>query len=696
MLLLYALVSVLSLNRLIFDLHRVVSAGPLNDYHLFTWNFWWIDYALTTLHADPFFTDYVLFPFRNNLTTHTLTPILYPPYKLLAPLVGDPAALNLILWASFVLTAYLTFLFLRRQAGRFVSPVLPLCGGLLFAFLPGMLDHAINDHANMWLMAWLPGLLLFWDQVARTGNPIWAALFGVALWGVWLTDLQFLIWLPFLLVPFGLRTLWQAGPRRLRLLMLAVLALVVMGGLIAIVPLPAMLAGQSGPTSPARYLTAEAHSLPASAFLLMPPDPPADRSIGRLVIALALAALIFPGRRTAERWFWLVVSIPPFLLSLGPTLYIGNTGEQALALPYRLLHDALQGLYRYPSRFAPVGVLALLVFICLSYLSFRPPLGLRGRLALVAGLLLLILIDGRLLSPFPIQPVLPDYALYHAIAEEPDDAVLLHVPTTVHSGWMQVGGDQGQRAMWYQRIHHKKQVNGSLSRIPDTMHLYYQESPLLGWFSWSFDSRSPDVPAASAELSRLVRTWPLGYVAVHLDWLDPTASLPILGFLNTHPDLCVMGQEHDLVLYRARERGCPPPQNDLALDFGAQGDESHLIGGWYVREDIGGVAGRWSRGEASLRLAVQPERGYELTFSALGYGAGRRVNIRIGGVEVAAVALSSAWATYSVSIPPGLIKPDSALTLAANGEASPAGSGSPDARALSAAYRWLRLTPSAP
>jgi hypothetical protein len=80
----YALATVLVLNRLILGLSSYVSQGPLNDYHEFIWNNWWIGYALGTLHADPYFTNYVLYPFTHNLALHALTPILFRPMRCLS------------------------------------------------------------------------------------------------------------------------------------------------------------------------------------------------------------------------------------------------------------------------------------------------------------------------------------------------------------------------------------------------------------------------------------------------------------------------------------------------------------------------------------------------------------------------------------------------------------------------------------
>ncbi len=688
----YGLATFLVLNDLIFNLDTHVSSGLLNDYDQFTWNNWWIGYAINTLHVDPYFTNYVLFPFQHNLSWHALTPILYPPYALLWPLLGDPATMNVILWGSFILAGYVTFLLLRRWTG---SITFALIGGLLFAFVPGMMDHAINYHANMWLMAWFPAILLLWDQVDRTKllarGLVWAVIFGLALWGLWMTDIEFLVWVPCLLLPFGILTLVRAQGRsaRLRLVGLGLVSLAVMDALILIAPLPAMLKGDSiGPVSPSNYITTRSYSLPLSAFFFFPGTD--DRSIGRVIVALTLLAFFARPRRPI-RWFWFGVALIPLILSLGSDVQIGDL---LIPLPYRLLHSALNGLYRFPSRFAPMGVLALLIFVGMS---FQP----RRRYLAAVVLVPAILLDGRLLAPFPIEPPAPDRAIYHTIRADTDDYVVLHVPVTAHSGWAQVGGNLGQRAQWYAITTQKKQINGGFSRIPDIEHIFWEQPPLLSWFSGTsfFVKPQPlDIPAASVELSRIIREWPVGYVIVHLNWLDPAYSLPILGFLNTHPGLCFVSQEEETVAYRARVRGCPDLTTDhVSLDFGRYGDEPYLIDGWYPREDISGSGARWSRSTVRLKVMLKPGQDYDLTLNALAFGEARRVTVRANESELTTFDLPEDWTANTVRIPARVIGPAGQvmLTLQANGETSPSSrTGSGDTRLLSVAYRSLQIAPA--
>ncbi len=547
----YLLVGFLVLNVLVFNIGTRVPSGPLNDYDQFTWNNWWIGYSINTLHTDPYYTNYILYPFQHNLSMHALTPILYPPYALLHPLFGDPATMNVILWLSFALDGYVAFLFLRRWTR---SNTFALLGGLLFAFSPGMIDHAINYHANMWLLFWFPAMLLLWERVATAQRRalLWAGIFGVALWGLWMTDLELMIWTPCLLLPFGFLTLIQAKGRRVRLALLGTVSIVIMLVLCtAIAPFPALLRGDPvGTTSPSTYDTTRSYSLPLSAFFLVPGS--ADRGIGRVLVVLVVLALLMRPNRPI-RWFWFGTAWIALILSLGSDVQIGSV---LVPLPYRIVHAVFHGLYRWPSRFAPMGILALLVFVGMSFKASKP----RPRALIAVIGTLAILVDFNLLAPFPTQTPVADSPIYHQIGQDTDDYAVLFIPVTAHSGWAQVGGDLGQRAQYLQIYTHKRQINGGFSRIPDIEHVYWEQPPLMSFLSGSnyFVAPTPfNKAAASAEFSRLIHDWPIGYVTVHLDWLDPARIPPIMDFLNAQPDLCFVTQQENVIAYRARVRGCP-------------------------------------------------------------------------------------------------------------------------------------------
>ena len=61
--------TVVSLDSLV--LHFATAIPESWDYAIYYWNLWWVKYALFTLHRDPMFTNYVLYPNTVNLSLHT-------------------------------------------------------------------------------------------------------------------------------------------------------------------------------------------------------------------------------------------------------------------------------------------------------------------------------------------------------------------------------------------------------------------------------------------------------------------------------------------------------------------------------------------------------------------------------------------------------------------------------------------------
>jgi hypothetical protein len=151
-------------------------------------------------------------PFRQNLALHSLTPIWFPVYVILEPLVGQLRATNAILWIGVVLTGWTTYLFLRQQT---IHTSLALLGGVILMLSPNMRGQLLGTHLDLIGFFWMPILLLLWSRVAKIGTGIgWPILVGFALWGAWLTDPVVNLWNALLLGPCALLTLIQAENRR--------------------------------------------------------------------------------------------------------------------------------------------------------------------------------------------------------------------------------------------------------------------------------------------------------------------------------------------------------------------------------------------------------------------------------------------------------------------------------------------------
>ena len=715
----YTLTALAAMGALVANLGTAVPGGHDTDYYQTHWSLWWVRYALSR-GWDPMFTDWVLYPLRHNLSIHMLTPSLLPAYALLEPVFGRVAAVNLINIAIVILGAYAMFAFLRqhlrlRRQPTWADDALALVGGFVFGFLPYQINHAANSHLNLTPIFWVPLALWLWDRAARVSAGrrrwAWAATMGVALWGAWLTDLQYLMWLPLVTGFYALYQFVRAEGWRARAELAApgAAALAVMLALGAMAPLPAMLQVDSSQFVPADLRTPRAASLRLGALLLSPGDN--DGGFGRWLVLLTVGGVLVAGAgralpllrqgesgaRDRERWLWLLTAVAPFVLALGPDIEIG---AQVIPMPYRLLHDLMGGQYRNPVRFAVPGVFALIVFCALAW----RPLAARlqrpaARVGLVAAALAAFALDLNVMQPFPVR-FPPDYAIYHEIGQEPGDYVILEVPVGVHSGWTGMG--EGHYLMYYAPDHQKRLVNGTLSRIPWQYHYVFFESPLLSWLAGAAPF---DTQAAPRELAEAVEAWPVGYVIVHPDLMPRERTVEDLGALNTHESICFYKAQEGLLIYRARWHpgGCPPrtPPQDAggayAIDFGAPGDEPFIGEYWYWPEDVGGVSARWAGGNDASRLRVElpPGQDYAMALTATGYGDGRTVQVTVNSAALGGCDLPEGWTDCAVVIPADVVGDGDLLIVLSHGApVSAAARGeSADTRPLTAAYDRIAFSP---
>ncbi len=116
--------------------------GYGGDTYQSMWDLWWVDYSLFTLHASPYFTNYVFYPIGANLITQTMSPLLgiisYP-----LQLISLPFALNSIIVAGIVLAGLSMYLLANYLTNdKYASFI----AGLIFAFSP---EHIVQSIGHM-------------------------------------------------------------------------------------------------------------------------------------------------------------------------------------------------------------------------------------------------------------------------------------------------------------------------------------------------------------------------------------------------------------------------------------------------------------------------------------------------------------------------------------------------------------------
>jgi hypothetical protein len=694
---LYAALTAVSLDNLVR--HFATAIPESWDYAIFYWNLWWVKYSLFNLRHDPMFSNYILYPNNVNLALHTNTftlGLLTAPLQLVLDL---KLIYNGLMVGSFIATGYVTFLFLRRHVG---NDWLAMLGGALFAFTPTTIARANSGHLNLVQAWWLPLELLLWDVlVTQRRTPlrvIVAVALGLCSYLAWMNDVQFVVWITPLLVPYAFYT-WLAhcrGRERLRVAALALVAGTFMLAPALIEPIPALLQTR-GLTFP----IVDRHTLEYFSFqakwLLLPDPGRSDASIGQLIPLLTLLSVIVATKQR-ERWLWFAVGLGSLTIALGP--YWPGTN---IPLPYQLVHKLLGSQYRTPVRFMTPAAFALIVFISLSlgdWLEQKNWQRLQPWLACAA--IAALVFDSGMLAPFSVI-YMPDYAIYHEIGRDTDEYTLLEVPVGPASGFGEFG--TAPDLEYYSYIHHKRILNGIVSRVPSDYMSKYERSSLLRGLTGLYDMPALDV--AARELADKLNRWDMRYVLVHRDRLEKERAPGIIAFLNVQPELCLVDAEGDLLAYRRINTwaDCPHPEmsalpsGTTRLMLGQPGDERYVGPGWYDVENIGGPQGRWAGGvlTSSLRILLL-RQDLRVSFNAFAYPERQVVAVRVNGQPIARFELGDAWQTYSFDLPASVL-PTSGPTLielehAKLQSASDRTNGqSPDQRPLAAAYSWFEFTP---
>jgi hypothetical protein len=107
-------------------------------------------------------------------------------------------------------------------------------------------------------------------------------------------------------------------------------------------------------------------------------------------------------------------------------------------------------------------------------------------------------------------------------------------------------GKGGERLQYYQSIHGRRILNGSLARLPVSLFSFYQSHPVLTFFSGDM---SIDQRELSNDFSEVLGWAEPRYVLVHRSLLTLEQSEQIELFLNAQPQLQRLGFEKDLVIY---------------------------------------------------------------------------------------------------------------------------------------------------
>jgi hypothetical protein len=617
--------------------------GLAPDTFQYYWNLDWEQRAIVGLGSSPLYSYVIYSPYGVSLAYDTLALgnfLLALPLQLV---FGLPAAYTLATLALFAGSGYAAYLLaydlVRDRGAAFVT-------GFIFAFAPYHFAHLAYGHFNLIATLWLPLCALAARKYFNRPQPrslvlllvflVWAAL------AEWYYALYTLLALA-LYAAFRLarERAWRAA---LGLIPLAALYLILLSPLW--VPMlreandwPGVFRGAEQADKFSADLLS--YVTPSSFNPLLGSLSIDERFIGGVAertlfvgfttLTLSAIALLARNARRRDFWFWLVLGVLGFTLSLGPVLHIGGetrllAGGQ-ITLPYAWIQQLpllsqLFAVARSVGRFGVITLLAaaLLAAYGLSEVMLRVP---QISPSVWVGLTCLVL--GIEFVVVPIPTTLTDVPpAIQALANETGEFALLDAPFD-----FKTGGE----AMYWQTVHHQPTLNGYVSRqlpFPAVQGTRSLRPMLL------LPDPSDVIVAPIPPPLQVLRALNVRYVVLHKQW-DPRATARAQRWIaNNLGNPLPLADDERFGLYRVPDAPAPP----LLASF-AQG--------WYDPDRFGdGSLWRWMQNDARLLLIARDQQSVALQFDARSLAQKRHLEVWLDGDLIANDSIESSRTTHVV------------------------------------------------
>ncbi len=454
----------------------------------YLWNLWWTKFALLDLKTNPFFSNYIYYPWGTSLLYNTFTPLrnfVSIPLQLIFGLI---IANNILIFGSFILSAFFMFLLAYELTKhKFAS----FMAGMSYAFSPYVFAH-LRGHYNFTSIEFFPLLLLLLIKLWQKPNIKKAFFLGLVLIGLLLTDYFYLfcgILLVLFFVAFHLKEKKKIGDFLSHLFL--------SGAILGVVLLPIMVTLYSTYLGNEFYLLGgDRYTTDLASFFIphcvgtfwrrlfkrvnLSTNITCGFSAGFTegivylgIIPVFFLLRILRKRRFVSRWqkFAFFAGIFSLVLSLGDELSVMGWATGA-KMPYYLL-----SLIPFLRDFRVSGRLTVLVILFFSLVLVFEIKDLlpeknssNNRRLLLYGVIFLvglvdlfsapILIERRRISQF-----------YKSLREDKREIVILDIPLAF---WRDPG-----RSVYYQTIHQKPILGGFLSRLPRKQVELYKKDDFL-------------------------------------------------------------------------------------------------------------------------------------------------------------------------------------------------------------------------
>ncbi|MCY1046102.1 hypothetical protein OV208_32625 [Corallococcus sp. bb12-1] len=190
--------------------------GGREDVYMNMWHFWWMRQSLWVQPQNPFFAPLLHWPLGAELYWHTLAPAKTLWGVVLLPWMPVETAYNIVIFGSFVLTGYTSWLLLRyllERAGHgpWLAAAAALAGACVFNFSRYHLAHAMA-HLNLSALEGLPLYLYFFFRWLDEGKRRWLVGLAVSALYVLLCDYYYLVYIALFSLLWVVAERWKRGP----------------------------------------------------------------------------------------------------------------------------------------------------------------------------------------------------------------------------------------------------------------------------------------------------------------------------------------------------------------------------------------------------------------------------------------------------------------------------------------------------
>jgi hypothetical protein len=649
------------------------------------WGFWLLKQSVMTTGTIPFTTDLLFYPLGTSIGMVVL--VLLPGLAVL-PLVamlGPVVAYNVVMLVAFVLAGYAAFLLVRTVTGHSGAAFL---GGLVFAFSPYHMAHALEHVFLLASAVWVPLYALFLLRTVDIGGVRNAALAAVAMALTTASNPYYAIFLAlFTLLLIGTRLLEARGGPARRAIARRTVGLVVLGLLLA-GPYIAFAARHLGDDAVITPSLVDVNQWSADILALFVPSPqhplwgPLTRPLyasftGNLFeqtvylgyVALALAAVALTWRRRPAR-FWVWSGLVFAVLSLGPLLHVGGRSSFAvdgvsiaIPLPGMLIHLLPVGrAIRVFSRFDVMVTLSLAVLVGLGasvlierFARSRRPARAAGALAALA----LAILFEFLAVPLPVLSTEVPRTFTAMGAESGRHGSVLDVPLD----W------RVAKYQYYQTAHQRPLIFGFVARPSPALVRQGEGVPFLDFFQdpeRRLPSLSRDDRDRRAAL-RVIDLLDLDAIVIHGEYLAPATVERVRAVVMEHFPVARVLEDGPMVVMRLRrdhDRAAVWTPDAYDFDFGPSIPRFFLAKGWWSPERADGRGMAWSMGrESTLGFFLQEPQAVRMELNLMPFvppsAPPQAMSVTLNGLNLGEIALAPRpeWRTYSLGVPASAVRP---------------------------------------